>query len=308
MSRTIRIATRKSALAMWQARHVQSLLERSHPGTAVRLVPIVTRGDRIIDRPLAQIGGKGLFLKELERALLDGDADLAVHSMKDVPAEMTAGLSLDVVLQRASPFDAWLSRDGAAFDEIAPGSRVGTSSLRRQCQLLAVRPDLEVIDLRGNVDTRLRKLADGEYDAIILACAGLERLGFGDRITHPLTPPDWLPAATQGIIGLQIRAGDSATEDLLAPLNDAAAHTQAVAERAVARILEGNCQVPLAAHAALDDGRLSVSALVGTPDGRRIIRSERRGPAGQAADLGGAVAQDLLQQGAAEIIGGLKGA
>ena len=208
MSQTLRIATRKSALAMWQARHVQSLLEDAHPGIDVTLVPIVTRGDRIIDRPLAQIGGKGLFLKELERALLDGDADLAVHSMKDVPAEMTGGLVLDVVLPRANPYDAWLSGDGAGFADIAAGSRVGTSSLRRQCQLLALRPDLEVVDLRGNVDTRLRKLGDGEYDAIILACAGLERLGFHEHISHELVPPDWLPAATQGIIGLQHRAGE----------------------------------------------------------------------------------------------------
>ncbi len=308
MSQTLRIATRKSALAMWQARHVQALLEQAHPGIAVSLVPIVTKGDRIIDRPLAQIGGKGLFLKELERALLDGEADLAVHSMKDVPAEMTEGLTLDVVLPRANPYDAWLSREGAAFPDIAPGSRVGTSSLRRQCQLLSLRPDLEVVDLRGNVDTRLRKLREGEYDAIILACAGLERLGLHENITHELTPPDWLPAATQGIIGLQHRSGDRDTLNLLTPLNDQRALTQTVAERAVARILEGNCQVPLAVHAALIDEDVSVSAMVGTPDGRRIIRAARAGHTDSAEETGRHVAEQLLDQGAAEIIGSLKDA
>jgi hydroxymethylbilane synthase len=306
MSQTLRIATRKSALAMWQARHVQSLLEDAHPGIDVTLVPIVTRGDRIIDRPLAQIGGKGLFLKELERALLDGGADLAVHSMKDVPAEMTGGLVLDVVLPRANPYDAWLSGDGAGFADIAAGSRVGTSSLRRQCQLLALRPDLEVVDLRGNVDTRLRKLGDGEYDAIILACAGLERLGFHEHISHELVPPDWLPAATQGIIGLQHRAGDTATRGLLAPLNDARALTQAVAERAVTKILEGNCQVPLAVHATLAGDEIAIAAMVGTPDGKRIIRADRAGLAEAAAETGRRVAEQLLAQGAAEIIGSLK--
>jgi hydroxymethylbilane synthase len=306
MTPAIRIATRKSALAMWQARHVQDRLEKTHPGIAVTLVPIVTRGDRIIDRPLAEIGGKGLFLKELERALLDGDADIAVHSMKDVPAEMTGGLALDVVLPRATPFDAWVSRQGTSFTETEPGSKVGTSSLRRQCQLLASRPDLEVADLRGNVDTRLRKLDAGEYDAIILACAGLERLGLQDRITHALTPPEWLPAATQGIIGLQSRAGDTKTRELLTMLNDPGALVQSEAERAVAKILEGNCQVPLAVYAVLDHGELSVNAMVGTPDGKRIIRAGGKGSSHDAGDLGRTVADQLLQQGAAEIIANLK--
>lgn len=302
MTSKLRIATRKSALAMWQARHVKSLLEERHPGIAVELVPIVTRGDRIIDRPLAEIGGKGLFLKELERALLDGTADMAVHSMKDVPAEMTAGLALDVVLSRATPFDAWISRAGQPFEEIDTGARVGTSSLRRRCQLLAARPDLEVADLRGNVDTRLRKLDAGEYDAIILACAGLERLGLQDRITHTLTPPEWLPAATQGIIGLQCRQGDDTTRELLAPLNDPDALVQARAERAVARILEGSCQVPLAAYAELSGDTLSVSAMIGTPGGRRILQATQSGSPDNAGDLGAAVAAHLLEQGAAEIV------
>ena len=297
MSKSLRIATRKSALAMWQARHVQSLLEGAHPGISVELVPIVTRGDRILDRPLAEIGGKGLFLKELERALLDGDADLAVHSMKDVPAEMTPGLVLDVVLPRATPFDAWISRDGSAVADMPPGSRVGTSSLRRRCQLLAAYPELDVVDLRGNVDTRLRKLADGEYDAIILACAGLERLGLDDRITQVLGLPDWLPAATQGIIGLQCRDGDEET----------LARIQARAERVVAAMLQGSCQVPLAVFADLSDSEVTVSGLVGTPDGERIIRAGETGSYADASGIGERVAERLLQQGAAEIIASLQG-
>jgi hydroxymethylbilane synthase len=273
---------------MWQANHVRSLLEQAHPGLSVELVPIVTRGDRILDRPLAAIGGKGLFLKELERALLDGDADLAVHSMKDVPAEMTPGLTLDVVLPRATPFDAWISRDGSSVDDMPPGSRVGTSSLRRRCQLLAAHPELDVVDLRGNVDTRLRKLAEGEFDAIILACAGLERLGFDGQITQVLGAPDWLPAATQGIIGLQCREADQRILGLIGPLHDTGAGIQARAERIVAAMLEGSCQVPLAVFADLQDSEVSVSALVGT---ERV--AER-------------VAKRLLQQGAAEIIQSLQ--
>ncbi|NOR18556.1 MAG: hydroxymethylbilane synthase, partial [Xanthomonadales bacterium] len=217
----IRIATRKSALALWQANHVRALLGEAHAGLEVELVPIVTEGDRIVDRPLSAIGGKGLFLKELERAMLDGKADMAVHSMKDVPALMTPGLVLDAVLPRANPFDALVSRDNRLLNELPEGSRIGTSSLRRQSQLLALRPDLIVDDLRGNVDTRLRKLDEGQYDAIILACAGLERLGWSERITETLQPPDWLPASTQGIIGLQWRAGDSQTAALIEPLADA---------------------------------------------------------------------------------------
>jgi hydroxymethylbilane synthase len=298
----LRIATRKSALAMWQARHVQALLEQAHPGIGIELVPIVTRGDRILDRPLADIGGKGLFLKELERAMLDGDADLAVHSMKDVPAEMAAGLTLEVVLPRATPFDAWISADGARVDEMAPGSRVGTSSLRRRCQLLAAYPDLEVVDLRGNVDTRLRKLRQGEFDAIILACAGLERLELDEHITQVLGPPDWLPASTQGIIGLQCREADAATLDLIRPLHDEAAGVQAAAERVVAAMLEGSCQIPLAVYAELAGSEVTVSGLVGTPDGERIIRASESGPRSGAEETARTVATRLLDQGAAGII------
>jgi len=301
MNETLRIATRKSALAMWQARHVRSLLEARWPEVAVELVPIVTEGDRVLDRPLAQIGGKGLFLKELEHALLDGRADLAVHSMKDVPAEATGGLAVDIVLPRANPFDALVSARAKSLEELPPGSRVGTSSLRRQCQLLAGRPDLEVLDLRGNVDTRLRKLDEGQYDAIILACAGLERLGLGDRITAQLRPPSWLPASTQGIIALQYREGDEATRSRLAPLGDPSASVQARAERTVARRLEGSCQLPLAVYADLGGG-LEVSAMVGMPDGSEIVSARRAGDPADPEGLGLEVAERLLEEGAGEII------
>ncbi len=306
MSNRLRIATRKSALAMWQAHHVQALLEQAHPGITIELVPIVTRGDKILDRPLAAIGGKGLFLKELEHAMLDGEADLAVHSMKDVPAEMAAGLVLDVVLPRANPFDAWISRDGSSVSDMPPGSRVGTSSLRRRCQLLATYPELDVVDLRGNVDTRLRKLAAGEYDAIILACAGMERLGFDSQITEVLGPPDWLPAATQGIIGLQCRQGDEATLGLIRPLHDEAAGIQARSERVVSAMLEGSCQVPLAVYTELTDSQVKISGLVGTPDGERIIRASESGSHVNADAIARTVAESLLQLGAAEIIESLR--
>lgn len=299
----IRIATRRSALALWQANHVRDLLRSTHEGLEVELVPIVTRGDRILDRPLAEIGGKGLFLKELEASMLAGESDLAVHSMKDMPADETPGLSLEVALPRANPFDAWLSRDGATLDELPAGARVGTSSLRRRCQVLARRPDVEVVELRGNVDTRLGKLDAGDYDAIILACAGLERLGLGDRITAELAPPDWLPAGTQGIIGLQCREGDTALIELIAPLADRDAMIQARAERTVLAKLMGSCQVPLAVHAEVRTDGLRLVGLVGTPDGRRILSAEVFGDEPEATGL--ALAADLESQGAGEIIAAL---
>lgn len=301
MTEILRIATRRSALALWQANHVRDLLLAAHPDLEVELVPIVTRGDRILDRPLAEIGGKGLFLKELEQSLLAGESDLAVHSMKDVPAELEDGLALVASLPRATPFDAWIS-DGAGLAELAPGSRVGTSSLRRQCQLAAARPDLKVLPLRGNVDTRLRKREDGEYDAIILACAGLERLGLDGHITEVLGPPDWLPAATQGIIGIECRDGDSDTMQRIAPLADRDATVQTRAERAVARVLQGSCQVPLAAYATVSGDALRVDALVGDPDGKELIRASDHGRAEEAEQVGEAVAADLLDQGADAII------
>lgn len=305
MKKTLRIATRKSALALWQANHVQDLLKESHPGIEIELVKIVTQGDRILDRPLAEIGGKGLFLKELERAMLDGEADLAVHSMKDVPAEMAEGLVLDAVLPRANPYDALVSRNGQLLGDLPAGSRIGTSSLRRKSQLLALRPDLEVADLRGNVDTRLRKLDEGQYDAIILACAGLQRLGLGERITETLQMPDWLPASTQGIIGLQCRQDDSETRSLIEPLADSDTMVVASAERAVARVLEATCQVPLAAHAVLKNGTVHLKSIVSSIDGKEAIRASGESPASDAVALGERVAADLLSNGAGKIIAGL---
>jgi hydroxymethylbilane synthase len=298
----LRIATRKSELALWQANHVAGLLREHHPEVEVELLPMVTRGDVILDRPLAQIGGKGLFLKELERALLDGAADIAVHSMKDVPVDPVPGLVVDVLLKRANPFDALVGRDSKTLQELAPGARVGTSSLRRQCQLRHRHPDLEVCDLRGNVNTRLRKLDEGEYDAIILACAGLERLGMAARITEVLAPPDWLPASTQGTIGVQRRDGDDEVGRLLATLHDADAAVRTRVERRIAAALEGSCQVPLAVYSEQADGRLRVSALVGMPDGSRVIRASGQGNPGSPDEVADDVAAQLLDQGARDII------
>ena len=305
MNKTLRIATRKSALALWQAEHVQALLREAHTGIEIELVKIVTEGDRILDRPLAEIGGKGLFLKELEWAMLNGEADLAVHSMKDVPANMADGLVLDAVLPRANPYDALVSRDNRLLADIPAGSVIGTSSLRRRSQLLALRPDLVVRDLRGNVDTRLRKLDEGLYDAIILACAGLQRLGLGERITETLQMPDWLPASTQGIIGLQCRQEDEHTRALIAPLADADTMVVASAERAVAQVLEATCQVPLAVHAVLDNGTVSLQSMVSSLDGRNAVRAEGEAPAANAVALGQQVAADLLANGAGKIIADL---
>ena len=305
MTEKIAIATRKSELALWQANHVAGLLRDRYPGLAVELLPMVTRGDIILDQPLAQIGGKGLFLKELERALLKGDADIAVHSMKDVPVEQVPGLLVDVMLERANPFDALLSREGLALSELAAGACVGTSSLRRQCQLRSARPDLSVRDLRGNVNTRIRKLQEGEYDAIILACAGLERLGMDNLITETLKPPQWLPAGTQGTIGIQCRAGDESVIDLIEPLKNADAVLRTQAERHVAAALHGSCQVPLAVFAEIEGGQLQVRGLVGMPDGSEVIRAEKSGPAADVDKLSAAVADNLLGQGAARIIASL---
>lgn len=301
----IRIATRKSELALWQANHVAGLLRQRHPGLEIELLPMVTRGDVILDQPLAQIGGKGLFLKELERALLNGEADLAVHSMKDVPVEEAPGLVVDVMLERANPFDALISRAGQHLDELPAGARVGTSSLRRQCQLKALRPDLQVAELRGNVNTRIRKLQDGEYDAIVLACAGLERLGLGGLITEVLAPPRWLPAGTQGTIGVQRRAEDAALAELVAVLADADAMLRTRAERTVGAALQGSCQVPLAVFAVQRDGLFRVSGMVGLPDGSRVVRADAEGSPEDADGIAARVAADLLAQGADRIIASL---
>jgi hydroxymethylbilane synthase len=301
-SGVLKIATRKSALALWQAEHTAGLLRQHHPGLQVELLPLVTEGDRILDMPLASIGGKGLFLKELERALLDGEADLAVHSMKDVPVQMTPGLRVDIVLQRANPFDALLSREGQHLAELPAGARVGSSSLRRQCQLLAARPDLRVLDLRGNVNTRIRKLQDGEYEAIILARAGLERLEMDALVTETLAAPAWLPAPAQGTIGIQYPESATQTRELLLPLNHAETSLRTQAERGVARRLQGSCQVPLAVFAEISGATLKIQALVGEPNGSRVLRAERRGDVADITELVETLADDLLQQGADQII------
>jgi hydroxymethylbilane synthase len=305
MKEKIVIATRKSQLALWQANHVAGLLRDRHPGLVVELLPMVTQGDIILDRPLAQIGGKGLFLKELERALLRQEADIAVHSMKDVPMEEVPGLTVDVVLERANPCDALLSNSGLGLMELPAGSRVGTSSLRRQCQLMSSRPDLLVADLRGNVNTRIRKLQEGEYDAIILACAGLERLGMAELVTETLAPPAWLPAATQGTIGVQCRQGDSAVSNLIQPLLDPETALRTRAERAVATRLQGSCHVPLAVFATTKSSHLQVTGLVGTPDGLSVLRSEAEGYSSEVDYLAARVAEHLLEQGADQIIASL---
>jgi hydroxymethylbilane synthase len=305
MIETLKIATRKSELALWQANHVAGLLRERYPGLRVELLPMVTRGDIILDRPLAQIGGKGLFLKELEKALLNGDADIAVHSMKDVPVEKVPGLTVDVMLERANPFDALLSREGLALSALAPGASVGTSSLRRQCQLRAIRPDLVVRDLRGNVNTRVRKLQEGEYDAIILACAGLERLGMDHLITEILEPPRWLPAGTQGTIGIQCREGDREVIDLIEPLKDADAVLRTRAERAVATALQGSCQVPLAVFADFEGDEFRINGLVGMPDGSKLVRAGKTGSSKDVDRLSAALADDLISQGADRIIASL---
>ena len=302
MTETIRIATRKSPLAMWQAEHVADALRAAHPGLRVEILGMSTQGDKILDTPLAKIGGKGLFVKELEARMLDGEADIAVHSMKDVPVELPEGLHLPVVMQREDPRDAFVSNHHADFEALPEGAVVGTSSLRRQCQLADRRPDLQIKSLRGNVNTRLRKLDDGEYDAVILAAAGLIRLGFGERIRHALDPADSLPAIGQGAVGIECRVDDPRVNALLAPLHDPDTAARVEAERAMNARLEGGCQVPIGGHAVLEGDQIWLRGLVGTVDGSEIVRGEIRGPRGEAAHLGVALAEELLEHGAAEIL------
>jgi hydroxymethylbilane synthase len=302
MDTPIRIATRKSPLALWQAEHVRAQLQQAHPGLQVELLTMSTQGDKILDTPLAKIGGKGLFVKELERAMLDGEADIAVHSMKDVPVELPEGLHLPVILEREDPRDAFVANNFASFDELPQGARLGTSSLRRQCQLRALRPDLQILDLRGNVNTRLKKLDDGDYDAIILATAGLVRLGMGDRITAVLPPETSLPAIGQGAIGIECRSQDPRIEELIAPLDHAVTHTCVAAERAMNSRLGGGCQVPIAGFAMFTGDTLQVRGLVGRTDGSEILRSEFFGHAEEAANMGTALAEELLAQGADVIL------
>jgi len=302
MSREIRIATRKSALALWQAEYVKARLEASHPGLKVSLVPMVSRGDKLLDAPLAKIGGKGLFVKELETALMENEADIAVHSMKDVPMEFPEGLGLYCICEREDPRDAFVSNRFDSLDALPPGSVVGTSSLRRQAQLLARRPDLKIQFLRGNVNTRLAKLDAGEYDAIILAAAGLIRLGFGERIRSSIGVDESLPAGGQGAVGIECRTGDSELHALLECLNHAPTATRVVAERALNKRLNGGCQVPIACYAVLEGEQLWLRGLVGQPDGTVLLRAEGRAPAAEAEALGVQVAEELLAQGAEQIL------
>ena len=298
----VRIATRKSPLAMWQAEHVAERLRAREPERPVELVGMTTQGDRVLDSPLARIGGKGLFVKELEIALLEDRADIAVHSVKDVPMELPEQLELPVILDREDPLDAFVSNRYAHVDELPQGARVGSSSLRRQCQLRARRPDLEVRDLRGNVNTRLGKLDAGEYDAILLAAAGLKRLGFHERIRTCLEPDVSLPAVGQGAIAIECRAGDRAIGELIAPLNDSDTADRVRAERAFNRRLEGGCQVPLAAHATLAGDQLHLDGLVGAVDGSRLLRRQVEGPRTDAEALGIRLADMLLELGAGELL------
>jgi hydroxymethylbilane synthase len=299
---TLRIATRKSALALWQAEHVAALLRAAHPGLAVELVPLSTRGDEILDRPLATIGGKGLFLKELEVAMLEGRADLAVHSLKDVPAELEPGFALPAILPRADAADAFVSNQHADLAALPLGAKVGTSSLRRQAQLRALRPDLELLDLRGNVGTRLAKLDAGHYDAIVLACAGLERLGLAGRIRSRLAAPDWLPAPGQAAIAVEARADQPATLALLAVLDDADTRLEVSAERAMNQTLGGSCTVPVGAWCTVTERGLHLRGLVGDAASGRLLHAQADGV--DAAVLGHAVAQALFAQGAADFLGG----
>jgi hydroxymethylbilane synthase len=305
MPRSLRIATRKSPLALWQAEHVAGALRAAHPGLAVEVVGMSTQGDKILDTPLAKVGGKGLFVKELEQALVEDRADVAVHSMKDVPVDLPRGLHIATIMAREDPRDALVSNRFETLADLPEGARLGTASLRRRCQLSARRPGLEIVPLRGNVNTRLRKLDDGEFDAIVLASAGLRRLGLESRIRSLLSIDECLPAIGQGAIGIECRIDDDATHALLAPLHDADTAACVEAERAINHRLHGGCQVPIAGHATLRNGYITVRGLVGEPDGSRILRDEIRGPMAGASALGEAVAGRLLFRGAQAILSSL---
>lgn len=308
MTTPLIIATRESPLALWQAEHVATLLRHAHPGLDVALLPMTTQGDRRLDQSLALIGGKGLFIKELEVALLDGRADLAVHSMKDLPAALPEGLRLAALLEGADPRDALVLPAGTPpgsdlLSQLPAGARVGTSSLRRACQLLALRPDLRITTLRGNLQTRLAKLDAGNFDAIVLAVAGLVRLGLASRISERLATDTLLPAVGQGVVGIEARAGDGRLDALLTPLHHPPTLARVSAERTVNRVLGGSCQLPLAAHAApTADGGLRLRALVGSSDGQRCIRADAVAPVCAPEALGQQVAQALLDQGAEALL------
>lgn len=301
-STPIRIATRKSPLALWQAYYVKEALQQAHPGLEVELVTMVTKGDVILDTPLAKVGGKGLFVKELEVAMLEGRADLAVHSMKDVPVDFPPGLGLVTICEREDPRDAFVSNHYENIEQLPQGAVVGTCSLRRQCQLKAHRPDLVIKELRGNVGTRLSKLDAGEYDAIILAAAGLKRLELQERIRSFIEPEQSLPAVGQGAVGIECRTDDERMLELLAPLNHVETADRVKCERAMNLTLQGGCQVPIGSYALLEGDQIWLRALVGEPDGSNIVRGEIRGPRTDAEALGVQLAQQLLSQGADDIL------
>lgn len=299
---SLRIATRKSPLALWQANHVRDALLANHPDLSVELVTMTTQGDKILDTPLAKVGGKGLFVKELEAGLLEGRADLAVHSMKDVPVDFPNGLGIGAILPREDPRDAFISNQYASLDDLPEGARVGTSSLRRQCQLMALRADLKIVDLRGNVNTRLRKLDDGLYDAIILASAGMKRMGWEDKITELLATETLLPAIGQGAIGIECRQEDVRVQGYIQALNDPQTTIRVTAERALNAGLMGGCQVPIAGYSEIDHGVIVLRGLVGRADGSQLVEGVISGRPEDAEELGQVLADDLLSRGAREIL------
>lgn len=302
LPKILRIATRKSPLALWQAEFVRDSLIQHYPDLQVELVKMVTQGDKILDTPLAKVGGKGLFVKELEQGMLRDEVDIAVHSMKDVPVELPEGLHLSVICEREDPRDAFVSNNFASLESLPQGARVGTSSLRRQTQLKAIRPDLKILDLRGNVNTRLKKLDDGQYDAIILAAAGLIRLGFDERIKQAIDSSVSLPAIGQGAVGIECRTEDKDINELISVLNHPQTRTCVMAERSMNTRLEGGCQVPIGGYAILEGNELYLRGLVGKPDGSEVVRGEVRGQPEDAETLGKALADDLLSRGADVIL------
>lgn len=302
MKANLIIGTRQSLLALWQSNHIASLLRKQYPDCQVTLKKIVTKGDRILDVPLAQIGGKGLFTKEIETELLDGTVDLAVHSLKDMPTVLPEGLCLTAITTRANVGDAFVSNKYASFSELPQGVVLGTSSLRRKAQLLAVRPDLKIVDLRGNVDTRLRKLDEGQMDAIILAAAGLERLGHADRIREIIPTTVCLPAVGQGALAIECRSDNKEVREMLAFLNDLSTKQATDAERAFLGLIEGGCQVPIGVHAEVENDNVKIEAVIASLDGSKVLRNNITGPAVNAADLGRKLGQQMLVEGGEQIL------
>jgi len=304
MNKTLKIATRKSPLALWQAEHVKARLEHHHPGLNVELVKMTTKGDQILNSPLSKIGGKGLFIKELEVGMMEGVADIAVHSMKDVPYEIPPGFELGAILKRENPFDAFVSNNFDSIDDLPQGAKVGTCSMRRIVQLKAIRPDLEILDLRGNVNTRLQKLDDGEYDAIILACAGLIRLKFEDRIKQQISAEQSLPAVGQGAVGIEIRENDQEILDLITPLIDTETSYRITCERAMNARLEGGCSVPIAGFSTIENDQITLTGLVGNVDTGVILKEHVSGSIDESEQLGVALADKLISLGAKDILKG----